>query len=134
MRRASLASLAALVTAAVTVVAQPPARAEDLLDQYAATNRFRTGAPASVTITPDGAEVLYLRSADGRDRVMNLYAVDVRTGRERVLLTAQQILAGGEEKLNAVIDDVRLCDGFAGESDARTFSLLGCGVALSRRT
>ncbi|MFN8587395.1 MAG: DPP IV N-terminal domain-containing protein [Candidatus Eisenbacteria bacterium] len=99
MRRVSLASLAALVTAAVTVVAPPPARAEDLLDQYAATNRFRTGAPASVTITPDGAEVLYLRSADGRDRVMNLYAVDVRTGRERVLLTAQQILAGGEEKL-----------------------------------
>ena len=99
MRRAPLAPLAALVVAAVTLVAPVRARADDLLDQYAATNRFRTGAPMSVTIAPDGSEVLYLRTTNGRDRVNDLYAFDVRTGRERVVLTAAQLLAGGQERL-----------------------------------
>lgn len=70
------------------------------LDQFARTNRFRQGKPAAITITPDGREVLFLRSG-GRDRVQNLYAFDVATGQERTLLTAERLLAGDEEELTA---------------------------------
>jgi dipeptidyl-peptidase-4 len=86
----------ALVLAALATC--PPARAEDLLDQYAATDRFRAGLPRNEVVTPDGAEVLYLRSGP-RDRVGDLYAFDTRTGHERVLLTARRLLGGAAEAL-----------------------------------
>lgn len=75
------------------------ARAEDLLDQYSATDRFRSGAPRAFQFAPDGSELLFLRSGP-RDRVNDLYALDLSTGRERVILTAQQILKGAQETLS----------------------------------
>jgi len=75
-----------------------PAAADTFLRQYAATFRFRLGRPASITITPAGDEVLFLRSGP-RSFEQDLYAFDVRTGRERVLLTAQRILQGVAELL-----------------------------------
>ncbi|MDB4927544.1 MAG: Dipeptidyl peptidase [Myxococcaceae bacterium] len=78
--------------------ATPTAHADALLDQYAETWRFRLGAPESVRVTPDGREVLFLRSGP-RDFVRDLYAFDVATGLERRLLTAAELLGGAEESL-----------------------------------
>ncbi len=70
----------------------------EFLTQYASTYRFRAGTPQAITVTPDGGAVLFLRSGP-RSRVQDLYEFDVRTGRERVLLTADAILAGEQENL-----------------------------------
>ncbi|MFN3201554.1 MAG: DPP IV N-terminal domain-containing protein [Bradymonadia bacterium] len=68
------------------------------LKAYAATYRYRMGLPRAITLTPNGEEVLFLRSGP-RSFVGNLYAFDTATGKERVLLTAEQILGGAEENL-----------------------------------
>jgi dipeptidyl-peptidase-4 len=73
-----------------------PAPADTFLRQYAATFRFRLGRPTSITVTPAGDEVLFLRSGP-RSFVQDLYAFDVKSGRERALFTAEQILRGVEE-------------------------------------
>ncbi|MEZ4253431.1 MAG: DPP IV N-terminal domain-containing protein [Polyangiales bacterium] len=70
------------------------------LDQWTATSGFRLGQPTSITITPDGREVLFLRSG-ARDAERNLWAHDVSSGDERVVLTAEQLLSGAEETLSA---------------------------------
>src|SRR5262245_35391064 len=70
------------------------------LEDYAATRRFSAGYPNSIKIVPDGSAVLFLRSGP-RDNVQNLYEFDTKTGQEREILTAEQILKGAEEKLSA---------------------------------
>src|SRR2546426_4643355 len=72
------------------VIAEP-----SFLEQYAATYRFRLGQPTNIQVSRDGDTVLFLRSGP-RTFVRDLYALDVKTGSEKVLLTAEQILAGGE--------------------------------------
>lgn len=81
--------------------AAAPARAadDDLLGRYAATDRFRSGQPRAAVVTPDGGEVLFLRSGP-RDRVNQLWRLDLVTGRESVLLTADRLLRGAEETLS----------------------------------
>ncbi len=71
---------------------------ESLLEQYARTNRFRYGAPSGMTFTPNGGALLFLRSG-ARDAVRDLYELDLTTGAERVLATADALLDGGEEHL-----------------------------------
>src|SRR6266850_8046873 len=68
------------------------------LEQYAATYRFGLGQPTAITPTPDGDAVLFLRSGP-RSFVQDLYQLDVSTGRERVLLTADGVLNGADERL-----------------------------------
>jgi dipeptidyl-peptidase-4 len=77
-------------------------RAEDehFLRQYAETYRFTLGRPRGAVVTPDGSAVLFLRSQP-RSFVQDLHEFDCRTGNERVLLTAEKILGGGEEQLSA---------------------------------
>ncbi len=70
------------------------------LEQYAATRGFTHGTPKNISITPDGSAVLFLRSGP-RSFVQDLFEVDTATGKERVLLTAEQLLSGTEEKLTA---------------------------------
>lgn len=70
------------------------------LEQYAATYRFRLGTPTAITCVPGGQHVLFLRSGP-RTFVQDLYEFDIATGTERVLLTADGILAGVEEHLTA---------------------------------
>ena len=85
--------------AALTLAGTHPARAaEDLLDQYSATDRFRSGTPRAFAPTPDGREVLFLRSGS-RDRVNALWSLELASGRERVLLTSGQLLGGADETL-----------------------------------
>ncbi len=73
---------------------------EDFLTRYAKTFRFRMGKPSHFSFTKDGKQVLFLRSRS-RSFVRNLYALDLASGKERVLLTAEMLLAGGAEKLSA---------------------------------
>jgi len=76
------------------------ARADtSLLEQYAATNHFRLGKPASFAIPPAGDAVLFLRSGP-RSFTQDLWSFDAATGREKVLLTADQILRGNSEQLS----------------------------------
>lgn len=72
---------------------------EDFLRQYAETYRFTLGRPRSAQVTRDGSAVLFLRSQP-RSFVQDLYEFDCRTGSERVLLTADKILSGGDEQLS----------------------------------
>ncbi len=78
----------------------PPVIAEPaFLQRYAETHRFSLGHPRSIKIAPDGGTVLFLRSpADSP--VQDLYAIDTDNGRERLLLTADQILQGAREHLS----------------------------------
>ncbi len=69
------------------------------LESFAATRRFTLGRPTSITVTPDGREVLFLRSPS-RSFVRDLYSFDVSTGEERRLLTSEQILNGATEELS----------------------------------
>ena len=73
--------------------------ADSFLTQLAATSRFRLGRPTSIALTPDGRSVLFLRSGP-RSFVQDLYEYDVEAGRERVLLTADGVLRGAEERLS----------------------------------
>ena len=73
---------------------------EGFLRQYAETYRFSLGRPRSAQMAPDGSAVLFLRSQP-RSFVQDLYEFDCQSGRERVLLTASQILSGGDEQLSA---------------------------------
>ncbi|MCH7592688.1 MAG: DPP IV N-terminal domain-containing protein [Planctomycetes bacterium] len=76
------------------VIAEP-----EFIEQYAATRRFSLGRPRSIRPAPDGSAVLFLRSGP-RSFVQDLYEFDTTTGRERLLLTADQILQGAEEQLS----------------------------------
>lgn len=95
MRRSLSLLLASLLTPLAALAAP-----ETFLEQYAATNRFRLGRPAAVTPTPDGAQVLFLRSGP-RSFTRDLWALDVQSGEAKVVLTADSILKGAEEKLTA---------------------------------
>jgi len=75
------------------------APADPFLAQLAATSRFRRGKPVAIAWTPDDRSVLFLRSGP-RSVVQDLYQYDVAGGRERLVLTADSLLSGGEEKLS----------------------------------
>lgn len=59
------------------------------LGQSAATGGFNLGRPTAIEVAPDGKTVLFLRSG-ARTFVRDLYELDVATGKERVLLTAEK--------------------------------------------
>ena len=82
----------------VTSTPGPAAADDDFPRQWAETNRFRLGRPASVTVSPNGDAVFFLRSP-ARSLVRDLYVFERSTGKERRLLTAEELLGGGEEQL-----------------------------------
>jgi dipeptidyl-peptidase 4 len=65
--------------------------------QYARTRRFTLGAPRSFEISPDGGVVAFLRSRDGSDPVTSLWALDVGTGRERLVADPEQLGVRGTD-------------------------------------
>ena len=93
------------LAAAADPVPVQPARAgiadEAFLNQWAATSRFRLGQPGGFRVLPDGSGVLFLRASGPRSFVQDLWKFDASTGQERVVLTAEQVLAGAEEKITA---------------------------------
>ncbi len=98
-RGAAVGAALACALAVALVAGARAANAEDLLDRYAATDRFRSGQPRTPVVTPDGREVLFLRSGP-RDRMNTLWSLDLRTGRERELLSAGALLHGAPETLS----------------------------------
>ncbi len=113
MRRSRLLALSALLvgttacggaraigsTHAVPMHDSPSIVDPSFLEQYAVTNRFNQGHPGHFVVAPDASTVLFLRSG-ARSFVNDLYALDVASGEERVLLTAEQVLGGAEESLS----------------------------------
>ena len=99
-----LRSLFATVLTATSLTAVPsaepaaPAADADFIERWAATNKFSLGTPRHLQPTPDGKTVLFLRSGP-RSFVHDLHEFDPRTGEERTLLSAAELLAGGEEVL-----------------------------------
>lgn len=68
--------------------------------QLARTRRFTLGVPARLTVSLDGRTVFYLRSRAGDDPVSCLWALDLATGRERLLADPRTLLAGDGERLS----------------------------------
>lgn len=77
----------------------PALAGEDFLERYSRTGRFRLGHPTSFHSTPDGKILLYLRSGS-RSPVRDLWLLDLESGRERRMLSAEELLAGAEEQLS----------------------------------
>jgi len=92
-----LIALAAPARAATPLATAPGD--SSFLEQFASTFRFRHGQPNSVKITPEGDAILFLRSGP-RSFVQDLWVYETDRRRERVLLTAESILRGAEEKLS----------------------------------
>ena len=72
------------------------------LAQYGSTYRFRMGRPRtdSIRFTDHGDKVLFLR-ADGRSFETRLFEQHVESGKERQLLTAEQLLSGDRATMTA---------------------------------
>ena len=69
------------------------------LREYAETRRYLAGRPVNVTVTPDGAAALFLRS-EAKDNRQMLYELDLATGATKQWLTPEQVLAGAAETLS----------------------------------
>jgi len=77
-----------------------PAKGDDaFLQALAATRGFALGLPTRLTPSPDGREILFLRSPP-RDPTLSLFAYDVESGQTRELVSPRAVLAGAEEKLS----------------------------------
>ena len=59
--------------------------------QNARTRRFTLGQPRTVTVSPDGERVLFLRSPSGEDPRTALWVYDVAAGAERLLADPPQL-------------------------------------------
>jgi dipeptidyl-peptidase-4 len=66
--------------------------------QQARTKRFTLGIPRSFRISPDGSRVVFLRTKSGADQVSCLWALDVATGKER-LVADPRAMGADEENL-----------------------------------
>jgi dipeptidyl-peptidase-4 len=100
-RRIPAAFAAALLALAMAPNPQtPPDPSPGFLEQYAATLRFTLGTPQAIRVVAGGNAVLFLRSPS-RSLVLDLYELDMKTGEERRLASADRLLGGGEENLSA---------------------------------
>ncbi|HYU59000.1 MAG TPA: prolyl oligopeptidase family serine peptidase [Actinomycetota bacterium] len=79
-------------------MSQPPA--ESFPRRYARTHRFRLGEPRSLTVTDDGARVLFLRSPAGDDPVNSLWSFDTGSRREQLIVDARDLGAGVDAELS----------------------------------
>ena len=62
--------------------------------QHAATRRFTLGTPRNFAISPDGSTILFLRSKHGRDPLLCLWALDVATATEELILDPSDLGPG----------------------------------------
>jgi dipeptidyl-peptidase-4 len=67
----------------------------------ARTLRFTLGIPRSITVSPDGSTVRYIRTPDGVTRTGQLWEHDVATGAETVLVDPVELLGDAGEQLSA---------------------------------
>ncbi len=74
----------------------PPAEAE-FPARYARTGRFTLGTPRNIRVTGNGSQVLFCRSKDPQDSVLCLWAIDVDTGHERLVVDPTELTASSAE-------------------------------------
>ncbi len=67
----------------------------------ARTLRFTLGVPRSITVSPDGGTVRFIRTPDGVTRTGQLWEHDVATGAEMVLVDPAELLGDDGEQLSA---------------------------------
>jgi dipeptidyl-peptidase-4 len=67
----------------------------------ARTLRFTLGVPRSITVSPDGGTVRFIRTPDGVTRTGQLWEHDVATGAETVLVDPAELLGDDGEQLSA---------------------------------
>src|SRR5215207_11064107 len=60
--------------------------------QYARTRRLTLGEPRTITVSPDGTRVVFLRSRRGDDPVNCLWVLDVETADERLIADPHALL------------------------------------------
>ncbi len=65
--------------------------------QNARTQRFTLGEPRNLTVSPDGARVVFLRSSAGDDPVNGLWVLDVSTGTERLVADPRALLSEDDD-------------------------------------
>jgi len=65
--------------------------------QYARTRRLTLGEPRTVTVSPDGRRVVFVRSRHGSDPVNCLWVLDVTTGEETLVADPLVLLQEGDE-------------------------------------
>ena len=73
--------------------------------QYARTQRFTLGEPRTVTVSPDGRRVVFLRSSSGSDQATSLWVLDTDTGTERLVADAATLLVADDD-----VSDIDLPD------------------------
>lgn len=93
---------AGIMLSAALAIPAIPAIAEEasFLEAWAETYRFRLGRPTAITFSPDDTTVYFLRSGP-RSFVQDLFALDLRRGEERRVLSARELLGAGGERLSA---------------------------------
>ncbi len=67
----------------------------------ARTRRFSLGVPRDITISPDGARVVFLRTKGGVDPVTCLWELDVATGAERLVVDPRTLGLAPDQSLPA---------------------------------
>jgi len=65
--------------------------------QHARTQRFTLGEPRTVSVSPDGRRIVFLRSAAGDDPVNALWVMDADSGVERCVADPRRLLATADE-------------------------------------
>ena len=75
--------------------------------QYARTQRFTLGDPRNVTVSLDGARVVFLRSSAGDDPVTALWVLDVDSGTERLVADPRGLLDAADPVDADVTDSER---------------------------
>jgi dipeptidyl-peptidase-4 len=75
-----------------------------LPEQLVRTCRFTRGVPERLTVSSDGATVLFLRGRTGDDPAACLWALDVASGRERLLADPVRLLEKGRTPRTAGIE------------------------------
>jgi dipeptidyl-peptidase-4 len=106
-QRTQLAPLCLAQPPAQTMVANAPVprsapavvASPEFLRRWSSTQRFTLGNPYAITVVPDGNAALFLRAA-APSATRNLYAIDRSTRQERLLLSATDLVASGEEQLS----------------------------------
>ncbi len=71
-----------------------PSRVDDSFPLLRArTVGFTLGRPRNITVSPDGARVVFVRSRHGTDRVGCLWVYDVATGEERLVADPHELIS-----------------------------------------
>ena len=79
---------------------QATSESEAFLDQHVATRGFSLGRPTSISLSPDGKTIYFLRSGP-RSFSRDLYAHEVVSNRTRLVLSAESLLGKEGEVLSA---------------------------------